>query len=55
VKQTDLAKLAFAAIGVLIWAYGQRINDSNLRWFGIAVILIAFLIRFLPGARGRRR
>ncbi|HEX6964597.1 MAG TPA: hypothetical protein VF166_02285 [Gemmatimonadaceae bacterium] len=54
-KQTDLAKLAFALIGILIWGYGERINDPNLRWFGIAVIVVAFLIRFLPGARGRRR
>lgn len=54
-KQTDLAKLAFAAIGVLIWGYGERIDDPVLRWFGIGVIVIAVLIRFLPGARGRRR
>jgi hypothetical protein len=41
------AKLALAAVGVLIWAYGLRGDDPGLRWVGIAFLAAAFLARFL--------
>ena len=44
-------KLAFALIGVAIWGYGTQTGDRNLQWGGIAIVLIAFLLRFV----GRRR
>ena len=41
------AKLAFAVVGLLIWAYGLRIDDVTVRWLGIAFLLAAFLLRFV--------
>jgi hypothetical protein len=41
-------KLAFAVIGIVVWGYGQRVDDAILRWLGIALLVVAFLLRFLP-------
>lgn len=41
------AKLAFAVVGLLIWAYGLRTDDAAVRWLGIAFLLAAFLLRFV--------
>jgi hypothetical protein len=43
-------KLALIVIGLIIWAWGYRVDDSFLRLGGIVVLLIAFLLRFV----GRR-
>ncbi len=47
-------KLALVAIGLIIWAWGYRADDSFLRMAGIVVLLIAFLLRFV-GRRPRGR
>ena len=50
-------KLALVVIALTIWAWGYSVDDSLLRIVGIAVLLIAFLLRFVgrrprtPGAR----
>jgi hypothetical protein len=46
-------KLALVVVGVIIWAWGFRVDDSFLRVVGIVVLLIAFLLRFV-GWRSRR-
>jgi hypothetical protein len=43
-------KLALFVIGLIIWFWGFRADDSFLRIAGIVVLLIAFLLRFV----GRR-
>ena len=43
-------KLALIVIALTIWAWGYSVDDSLLRVVGIAVLLIAFLLRFV----GRR-
>ena len=43
-------KLALVAVGLIIWAWGYRTDDSFLRISGIVVLTIAFLLRFV----GRR-
>jgi hypothetical protein len=43
-------KLALVVIALIIWIWGYRVDDSFLRVAGIAVLLIAFLLRFV----GRR-
>lgn len=43
-------KLALVVIALTIWAWGYSVDDSLLRIVGIAVLLIAFLLRFV----GRR-
>ena len=40
-------RLALAVVGVAIWAYGARMDDSTLRWVGIAFLAIAVAARFL--------
>jgi predicted membrane protein len=44
------AKLALVVMGLIIWAWGYRVDDSFLRIAGIVLLLIAFLLRFI----GRR-
>ena len=45
-------KLALVAVGLIIWAWGYRTDDSFLRISGIVVLTIAFLLRFV-GRRAR--
>ncbi|HEU5184151.1 MAG TPA: hypothetical protein VFU01_06265 [Gemmatimonadaceae bacterium] len=45
-------KLALVVIGLILWAWGYRVDDSFLRVSGIAVLLIAVLLRF-AGRRPR--
>jgi hypothetical protein len=40
------AKLALAAIGLIVWGYGYRVDDPALRWVGIAFLAAAVLLRF---------
>ena len=40
-------KLALVVIGLIIWAWGYRSDDSFLRISGIVVLTIAFLLRFV--------
>lgn len=40
-------KLALFAIGIVIWGYGYTVDDSNIRWIGIAFLLVALLVRFI--------
>jgi hypothetical protein len=59
-KQKDLAfretdvnrytqlKLALAAIGVIVWAYGYRSDNSVLRWIGIIFLVAAVILRLVP-------
>ena len=41
-----VAKIALALAGVGIFAYGVRIEDTIVRWVGIACVVAAFLLRF---------
>jgi hypothetical protein len=41
-------RLALALIGVLVWGYGTRVDDSDLRWMGIALLAAAVALRFVP-------
>jgi hypothetical protein len=48
VKRLLLARTVLAAIGVVVWGYGYRVDDPNLRLAGIAVLAISLLLRFVP-------
>jgi hypothetical protein len=43
-------KLGLFVIGLILWTWGYRSDDSYFRIAGIVVLLIAFLLRFV----GRR-
>ena len=47
------AKMAFAVVGLLIWAYGLRTDNSTMRWLGIGFLAVAFLLRFIRRLPGR--
>ena len=51
-EMLNRAKLVLAGIGVLVWAHGARIEDAGVRWAGIALLAIAFLLRFLRRREG---
>src|SRR4029453_19132366 len=41
-----VAKIALALAGVGIFAYGIRSEDNLIRWVGIGLVVVAFLLRF---------
>jgi hypothetical protein len=43
-----LARTVLAIIGVVIWFYGYRANDANIRLAGIIVLAVSLLLRFVP-------
>ena len=45
-------KLGLVIVGLIIWAWGYRTDDSFLRISGIVVLTIAFILRFV-GRRAR--
>ena len=40
-------KLACALIGLAVFGYGVRYDDNTIRWVGIALVVVAFLLRFV--------
>jgi hypothetical protein len=44
-------RFALAVAGILVWAYGLRIDDRTIRWGGIALLAVAVLLRFWPRRR----
>ena len=42
-----VVKVACALAGVGIFAYGVRSEDNVVRWVGIALVIVAFLLRFV--------
>ena len=42
-----LLKVACAVVGVAVFAYGVRNEDTVVRCVGIALVIVAFLLRFV--------
>jgi hypothetical protein len=40
-------QLALLTIGVIVWGYGQRVDDNRLTWIGLAFFAAAAAMRFL--------
>jgi hypothetical protein len=40
-------KLALFVMGLILWTWGYRTDDSYFRVVGIVVLLVAFLLRFV--------
>lgn len=49
-----MAQLVLLGIGLIVWAYGQRVNDERLTWVGIAFFAAAVMLRLLRGRLDRR-
>jgi hypothetical protein len=41
-----MAQLALLFIGLVVWGYGQRVDDPRLRWVGIGCFAAATALRF---------
>ena len=39
-------QIAMLLIGLIVWGYGQRVDDPSLRLIGIAFFALATLLRF---------
>ena len=40
-------KVALAAVGLCVWAYGYRVESPQVRWMGIAFLAAAVVLRFI--------
>jgi hypothetical protein len=45
-KPVLIAKLALAGAGIIVWGLGARGDNALLRWTGIGLLALAFLLRF---------
>lgn len=48
-KRRLLIRLVLLVVGVLVWAYGFRTDSAEVRLAAIAIMAVAFLVRFVPG------
>ena len=46
-KPATIAKLTLAGSGVLVFGIGVRFENMAVRWTGIALVLVAWLLRFV--------
>lgn len=46
-------QIAFLIMGLIVWAYGQRIDDPTVRLVGIAFFAVAFVLRFFRSSDTR--
>jgi hypothetical protein len=40
-------KLGLALIGLILFGYGLRVDDSRLRWIGVLFLALAAVLRFV--------
>jgi hypothetical protein len=45
-KPLLIAKLALAGAGIVVWGLGARADIGMMRWTGIGLLALAFLLRF---------
>jgi len=46
VDRRTTIQLAMLLVGLIVWGYGQRVDDPSLRLIGIAFFALATLLRF---------
>jgi hypothetical protein len=47
VKPATIAKLALAVSGIAVFGIGIRFDNIVMRWTGVALVGVAFLLRFI--------
>lgn len=47
------ARLVVAIVGIAVWGWGVRTDDSPVRIVGIAIIAAAVLLRWIGRRQGR--
>ena len=45
-KRRTEAQLALLLIGVVVWGYGQRVDDGRLTWVGVFFFAASTVLRF---------
>jgi hypothetical protein len=48
-------QVAFLLMGVIIWGYGQRVEDEKIRLIGIAFFAVAAVLRFFRRSETRHQ
>jgi chromate transport protein ChrA len=43
-----ITRMVVTLIGIAVWGYGQRTDQSQLRIAGMVILAIALLLRFAP-------
>ena len=43
-----IARLVLIGIGVVVWGYGNATSEPRFMYAGMAVLLVALLLRFAP-------
>ena len=46
-KSATIAKLALAGAGALVFGIGIRFENMAMRWTGVALVVVAWLLRFV--------
>jgi hypothetical protein len=55
VSRRTTFQLAFLIMGLIIWGYGQRVDDPTVRLVGIAFFAVAFVLRFFRSSETKVR
>lgn len=48
VKRLLLARTVLLVAGVVVWGYGYRVDDPNVRLAAIGILAAALVLRFVP-------
>lgn len=48
-------QIAFLIMGLIIWGYGQKVDDPTVRLVGIAFFAVATMLRFFRSSDTRVR
>jgi hypothetical protein len=51
-KPIVVAKYVTAGAGILVFGAGMRTGSEALRWTGIAIVAVAWLLRFVKDSGG---
>jgi len=52
VNEKLIAKLVITAAGLAVFMTGVRADSALLRWIGIVLVFVAFLLRFIGRRNG---
>lgn len=47
-KHLLLARTILGIVGVVLWGYGARVDDPNIRLAAIGILAVVLLLRFVP-------
>ena len=48
IKRLLVARIVIAALSVVLWGYGYRVDDSRIRFVALIGLAITLVLRFVP-------